>query len=423
MIHIGKPYIEEKDGKTFLISNIKNELENKDINVFFAVEPEFANYLCHEQADAFVVSMLLRAVVTGQDIEVDAPISEKLLHNLRYGVIHALTTSLKQNKNIGYNLEILNRYKNNRGNKSIQVISKKGVVSQNYNGSEVGTGCSLGVDSFSIIKKYLLERKKESLLSYKITHFACFNVGALGMYNTESTRESFYREVNRIKQFASKFNIPVVSIDTNLHEFYPEYNFNWSHSYLNMACVLSLQKLWGKYIYASGYSLNNFEFNISDSAKYEPFLLTNLSTESTELISGDMELSRADKVRYIMNDAIVKDNLNVCLKEQCINSESGIDNYNNQFINCGKCEKCLRTILQLEIYGKLEEYKDIIDLSEWQHLKPYYLGKVIACRKENMMYDDILNTITSEYHIPLFSKIYAKIYKPYQIIKKVLKRK
>lgn len=161
MIHIGQPYIEEKDGKTFLISNIKNELENKDINVFFAVEPEFANYLCHEQADAFVVSMLLRAVVTGQDIEVDAPISEKLLHNLRYGVIHALTTSLKQNKNIGYNLEILNRYKNNRGNKSIQVISKKGVVSQNYNGSEVGTGCSLGVDSFSIIKKYLLERKKE----------------------------------------------------------------------------------------------------------------------------------------------------------------------------------------------------------------------------------------------------------------------
>ena len=189
-----------------------------------------------------------------------------------------------------------------------------------------------------------------------------------------------------------------------------------------MACVLSLQKLWGKYIYASGYSLDNFEFNIEYSAKYEPFLLPNLSTESTELISGDMERSRADKVRYIMNDAIVKENLNVCLKEQINNNNTGFRN-NNHFINCGECEKCLRTILQLEIYNTLDNYKNIIDLSKWQYLKPFYLGRVIACRKENMMYDDILNTITSEYHIPLFSRIYAKIYKPYQIIKKVLKRK
>lgn len=424
MIHISKPYIEERDGKTFLISNIKNELENKDINVFFAVEPEFANYLCYEQADAFVVPMLLRAIVTGQDIEVEAPLSEKLLHNLQYGVVYALTKSI--NENIKYPNDVptleqtFKKYINYRKREPIQVISK-GKSSYDYKGNAVGTGCSLGVDSFSVIKKYLLD--DDCMPNYRLTHFACFNVGAFGTHNTESTRSSFYREVNRIKQFAQKLNLPVVAVDTNLHEFYPELSFNWSNAFLNMGCVLALQKLWNKYIFASDFSCDNFEFDIFWNAKYTPFLLPHLCTESTELINGDMEKSRSAKVNYIMNDDMVKQNLNVCLKEQYINNNNRHRDTKSNYINCGYCEKCLRTILQLEIYGKLEEYKDIIDLSEWQYLKPYYLGKVIACRKENMMYDDILNTITSEYHIPLFSKIYAKIYKPYQIIKKVLKRK
>lgn len=425
MIHISKPYIEKKDGKTFLISNVRNELENKDVDVFFAVEPEYAKFLCYEQADAFVIPMLLRAIVTGQDIEVDAPLSEKLLHNLRYGVIHALTTSVNKNskypKDVPSLIQTINRYKKDRDGKSVQVYSRGGVTNDNYDGHAVGTGCSLGVDSFSVIKKYLFD--DDCMSNYRLTHFACFNVGAFGTHNTESTRSSFYREVNRIKQFAQKLNLPVVAVDTNLHEFYPELSFNWNNAFLNMGCVLALQKLWNKYIFASDFSCDNFEFDIFWNAKYTPFLLPHLCTESTELINGDMEKSRSVKVNYIMNDDIVKQNLNVCLKEQSKNNNTQRSDVDSRYINCGYCEKCLRTILQLEIYGKLEEFKDIIDLSHWQHLKPYYLGKVIACRNDNMMYDDILNTVTSEYHIPLFSKCYSKIYKPYHTIKRFLKRR
>lgn len=424
MIYIGKPYIEEREGRVHLTSHITNELECKNIDIFYSVEPEYAKFLCYEQADAFVIPMLLRAIVTGQDIEVDAPLSEKLLHNLQYGVVYALTNlsmkNIKYPNDVPTLAETFKKYINYRKREPIQVISK-GKSSYDYKGNAVGTGCSLGVDSISVIKKYLLD--DNCMSNYRLTHFACFNVGAFGTHNTENTRSSFYREVNRIKQFAQKLNLPVVAVDTNLHEFYPELSFNWNYVFMNMGAVLALQKLWNKYIFASANPCDKFEFDIFFNGKYTPFLLPHLCTESTELIEGDMEKSRSAKVNYIMNDDIVKKNLNVCLKEQSKNNNTRHSDVNSRYINCGYCEKCLRTILQLEIYGKLEDFEDIIDLSHWKHLKPYYLGKVIACRKDNLMYDDILNTITSEYHIPLFSKIYAKIYKPYQIIKKVLKRK
>lgn len=130
MIRIGKPYIEERSGKVYLISHIYNELESKNIDIFYSVEPEYAKFLCYEQADAFVIPMLLRAIVTGQDIEVDAPLSEKLLHNLRYGVIHALTTSVNKNskypKDVPSLIQTINRYKKDREGKSVQVNSRGG---------------------------------------------------------------------------------------------------------------------------------------------------------------------------------------------------------------------------------------------------------------------------------------------------------
>lgn len=260
----------------------------------------------------------------------------------------------------------------------------------------MGTGCSLGVDSLSVIKKYLLD--KDCLPDYRITHFTCFNVGAFGLYNTEGMRATFRKEVSFLKNFASGFGIPVVSVDTNIREFYPERNFNWSHSFLNMGCVLSLQKLFGKYLYASGYSVDNFKFDIHDTAYYEGFLLPNLSTESTELISADMEKTRSDKVKYIMDEPLSQKHINVCLKSQYINDGKMQQHEDKGYRNCGYCEKCLRTMLQLDIFGRLQDYSDSFNLTDWEERKKTYLAKVIAGRRENLMYADIYRTIPSDYN-------------------------
>lgn len=420
MIFIDKPYVNEKGGRILLSSHIKNEGEGIENDLYYSVEPDYKKYLCYEQADAFVIAMLLRAIVSGQDILVDSPISEKLYHNLTNGLIYALTkAAIKTPLHFikGWNPKY---EEDSEGRKKYITITCKGYADTKYGGIAVGTGCSLGVDSFSVIKKYLLS--EDCLPNYKITHFTCFNVGAFGLYNTEGMRKSFYDEVEVIKDFASKLSIPVVSVDSNIRVFYPERNFNWSHTYLNMSCVLALQKLWGKYLYASGYPADSLELNIADAAHDEPYLLPNISTESTELIEADMEKSRSDKVRYIMDEQVVRQNLNVCLKNQYKNDGKIVSEDDNGHINCGHCEKCLRTMLQLDIFGKLHDFADVFNLSRWEECKQKYLIKVLTGLDNNIMYSDIASTITDQYLLSLKVKRNLKDYKYRAKLRKILSK-
>ena len=64
--------------------------------------------MCNEQADAFVLPMLLHAAVTKQDISVEAAISERLMHNLRYGVLYALDKMVEKSS-WQTSLKIVNR--------------------------------------------------------------------------------------------------------------------------------------------------------------------------------------------------------------------------------------------------------------------------------------------------------------------------
>lgn len=397
------------------MSHIISEAENKELDMFYSVEPQWKDYLCNETADAFVLPLLLRAVVSNQDIKIDAPLSEKLYHNLQYGVLYALSYARMTTPKVFGLTAPPERIP------QINITCRE-LATYKYSATGVGTGCSLGVDSFSVIKKYFLD--EDCLPEYKISHFACFNVGAFGSYSTEKTHASFIRQVDRLKEFAEFFKLPVVSVDTNLHDLFPEQNFDWCHSFLNMGCVLSLQKLWGKYLYASSVPISKFEFSFGYSGHYEPFLLPNLSTESTELVAADIEKPRSEKVRYIMDDAIVKHNLNVCIREQSINNGLIKRNDTSEVrLNCGHCEKCLRTMLQLDIYGRLYEYSSIFNLSDWPVMKNDYLAKVLAGKNHNYMYNDIVSTIVAyNYPIPTKVLLLSFLLRIKQFIKSVVRR-
>lgn len=394
MIRIGKPIIENQGDLVVLKALVTNEAENDQNWLWYATSKEYGHFFCPETADSFVVPMILRAVKTHQDIFVESELSERLFYFLNNSVLFAVRKAYeKKNGEIIQPKIIANRLRN-----------------LSFNGIHVGTGCSLGVDSFAVLKQYYFDNNVSD--SFKITHLSLFNAGAFGgtknCNNVEGVRNSFFREVERIQSFAEQIGLPLVWVDSNVRWFYPEGDFNWSHAYLNMGIVLSMQKLWRRYYYASGYSLENFHFDISDTAYYEPFLLPSLSTESTELISASMNMSRSDKVLYISSDEIVRENLYVCLKEQIANNPYKKNKYQGKFLNCGRCLKCERTILQLDILGQLNGFKDVFDLSTWPKRKRYYIGEVLAERYNNTMLLDLYNSmIDNNYEIPLSSRLYA----------------
>lgn len=181
--------------------------------------------------------------------------------------------------------------------------------------------------------------------------------------------------------------------------------------------VLALQKLFGKYLYASGYDLLSFGFDHHDSAQYEPFILPHLSTECTDLISANMTMKRSEKVKYIASNKIVQENLYVCLKEQSLNDSNGNDARlkNNHWLNCGYCMKCMRTMLQLDILGLLPQYADVFNTEGWEEQKQSYIGMVLAYRKDDYWYQDLYDSmVANKYPIKLGTRVRGMLYKPYR---------
>ena len=77
---ISKPCIVELGKKVLLQADIISEKFNKPY--FFEVESKYADYLCEQRADAFVLGLLYFAMVNGYNIKCEAPMSEKLFYQL-----------------------------------------------------------------------------------------------------------------------------------------------------------------------------------------------------------------------------------------------------------------------------------------------------------------------------------------------------
>ena len=74
-----------------------------------------------------------------------------------------------------------------------------------------------------------------------------------------------------------------------------------------------------------------------------PLLDPEYSSYDLTIRHRDVEVSRIDKIRSIADWDIALDNLRVCLANV------------KERLNCGKCEKCVRTMLGLEAVGVLEK--------------------------------------------------------------------
>jgi hypothetical protein len=74
-----------------------------------------------------------------------------------------------------------------------------------------------------------------------------------------------------------------------------------------------------------------------------PLLDPEYSSYDLKIRHRDVEMSRMDKIRSIADWDVALDNLRVCLANV------------KERLNCGKCEKCVRTMLGLEAVGVLDK--------------------------------------------------------------------
>lgn len=351
-IIISNSYREIEENAIKICANIYSD--KPEYKLWFEIEKKYEAFISDEKQDAFVVAILPYAVKKELDIVVEGKISEKLCYQLNTYLLPVICKNFEK--------------------RIIKVEAQ--IDNKQYNiKNAVGTGISCGIDSFYTISNHCNREEKD----YNITHLTFFNAGASGEYGGDKARELYRKRMKFARKFAEENNFEFVCVDSNMNEFLMM-NHEKTHTYRSLSCVLILQKLFSKYYYSSAYEYKNCGINQdsnSTCAHYDPLNLPCLSTEDTIFYSSGTETNRLGKVKKVTEFEQSYKYLNVCVRKD---------------YNCGECEKCKRTMLELDSLGKLDLYKSVFNVEKFKNEMNNNFLLLLQKRKiKNVDYIDMYN--------------------------------
>ena len=431
MISIGRPYVYKKGNKAFLKAPVHvsddtvqaymrlqermhkvhwrlqenyppREWKDDNAGLWFSVDEQYEGYLCTESADAFVSAMLWYAMVTGSDIISEAPISQKMQFSINHYLIPALCTE-----------------KNGYRRISVSGPTVKACFPQ---AKGVGTGMSCGVDSMYTLHEYMNAEPAEN----KLTHLAYFNMGAIfhpdnSDKRTTYTIEEFYKKTDEMSEekmtkateVANMVNLPLIYVSSNMDSDYYRGAYGYTAVYRNCSCILALQKLFRTYYCSSAGWPDYFDLSLSEGSEhYEMLLCQSLSTESCTFILSDY-VTRIEKTEAIADWDVAWNYLDVCFN----------------FRNCGRCAKCYRTLLTLDLMGKVDNFSPVFDVDAFRRDKNRAYGWLSYARLGDAKEDNaVFARDIYEYakkrniKIPMVAFLYAAGHGAKVVAKKMLKR-
>ena len=312
--------------------------KNKMKKLFFCSDKSNKDIFRNDMSDPFLVGLLIPAMYKNEDLEFTNPISQRLLYGIRSYIMPELQKMNKELHNINIYAPVIKCESELEG--------------------QVATGISGGIDSFYTILSNMNHEK-----NYPIKALCLYNLFRL-YCNDGEAKKYFDIEKKRKKQIADELKMRFISVDTNLWEFYSGFRYIQVHAFYAMANVLCFQGYIKSYLYASGYTLSEFEMTFSDTAHYEIFIQGFLRTEQFEMISAANNVDRIEKTKYIAKDPVAQRHLDVC-NNKLLAIEKKLH-------NCSRCDKCIRTMLTLDVLGLIKEFKDDFDVEDYYKNKELY---------------------------------------------------
>ncbi|WP_375052844.1 hypothetical protein [Virgibacillus sp. JSM 102003] len=371
MLRIQKPEIKKTNTGVRIQAYFEKDQNTEAL--WYEVEEKFSQYLTDETADGFLIGLLFYALKNGDNIEVLAPISQNLYYSINNYLIPLLV------KIHGY--------------KRIRIKCNELIKEPIISKGAVGTGLSCGIDSFATIIDHLDDRCPKN---YKITHYTFFNVGSHGDNGGEKARKLFKERAEITRKYANEYGNEFISVDSNISEVL-QMNFKQTNTMRSLSAVLILQRLFKVYYYSSGFPLKRFRLIKEDTGAFDIFNMSMLSTETIRFFSGCPIMTRIEKTELVASYEPSYKYLNVC--------------YFSKY-NCGKCPKCLKTLLILEIIGKIESYSDVFNLKAYYSNKRQYIAYVLSKRKSVKLSEEIYDEmLVRDFTIPLSSKVISFAYK------------
>jgi len=313
------------------------------ISVFwYEVDLEYKDYLCYERTDSFIAALLYYCMTKGLDIVSEGDISRRLLYQLNEVFIPALSNENKE-------FSAVKIY----ANTNEEILKSEG---------HIGTAFSGGVDSFYTI----LKNREEDQDDMKVSCLTFFKNGFGG--------SSMYSEIlnekrsEKFSAIADEMGYPFLEVRTNLRYYMP---FDPVVSLVTLAAALSIQKYMKYYLFSGTYKSSRFKLTFDHSPNYDMLSVQCFSTENLTFLLAWSEAKRLNKVDYISQFPEVQNYLDVCWCDlgNCT------DNY------CGKCQ---RTLLEINALGKLKNFDNVFDVTNFKNNLDRELGVMLQQRKANM---------------------------------------
>lgn len=315
--------------------------------LWYAVDRRHAGFLSDDRYDGFLVGLLLKAMALGEDVEVRGTLSERLHFNLsRYyqGIVAEVLPALRP---VRIHAERLD----------------DGAAAPRPAG--VGTGFSAGIDSFAVLHDHWLREERPG---WRVTHLLFNNVGSHGDRDAAAAARLFRQRHEAVRGWPESAGLELVRVDSNLSDLL-RMDFEQTHTPRNFSVVLLMQRLFGRYYYASTFRYGDcFVGPTYDMAYSDPFAVHLLSTETLDAVSTGAQHTRVAKTGLVARVPGAPRWLNVCTSVAAGGR------------NCSTCGKCARTLLTLELLGELPAFAGAFDLDAWRRVRNRYVSSEVLNR-------------------------------------------
>ncbi len=297
------------------LSGLVRTPEGPEAPLFFRVPDTRADALS-DRADPFLAALLPSAVASGRPLAIDGEVSRRLLEQ------------------IGQLMEIWCWQMPDREPVPVEAAR---VWTGRHAGVATGSFFSGGVDSFAtLLRNHDLERGEN-----RISHV----IFVLG-FDIDPDNEAMYGIVaDRLQGVADALGVRMLRVRTNMRAFTDRFA-GWQYQQMGagMAAVgLSLAPLLRRVLIPSGDTTLVSTLVAPSNPLADPLW----STDSTAFVHDGCEATRLQRIRrHIAGSDLALRNLRVCLR----NRKSGAP----AAWNCGRCPKCVRTLVLLHVAAALE---------------------------------------------------------------------
>jgi len=319
-----RPWIHE-DGDDVVVSarvevdSARTELPSE---LWFAFPSSYREHLT-DHLNGFAVALLPLAMTLGEDLRMEGVLSPRLLRGMEEYQRIQCAWRPTPFKAVG--------------------IEPDQLQPAGLGPLETGVACSFsgGVDSSYTVWRHLPENEPNR--RYRISH--CLMINGFDADSDVENAGHFSRIQKSIEPMLEDLGLHLVVCRTNYMSFSDPNILKQSFGAMVTAPALVLGRLFSCFFVPASYRFD--EFCRDGSHLMIDHLL---STESMETVHDSSHLIRPEKTATISNWSATHATLRVCF------NATGYREDTKSIVNCGRCEKCIRTMKTLEMSGSLEKY-------------------------------------------------------------------